>query len=176
MIKTLSSSRVYRSVTLLLVMVAVVGALIFILSKERSLIANQADTHATEDTRVADMIRIARYAREESSLVNDINIAFQSATDTVVVIEAFERVGKEAGVILDIGQAERVQLESGEQYLSILAQARGSWARVYGFVERLDTFPYEHQTVRIVFSKLSSDVGTVSEWEGGIEMRVKLTP
>lgn len=167
-----SSTRVYRAVAVLCVCMVVFVALVFMLQRERANITDQVDTHISEDVRVADLLKMSRLAREEAALVTAITTAFQSATDTIAVIEAVETAAEEAQVILTIRQAEKGD-ERGRAVLSMIADARGSWQNIYRFIAKLDAFPYERRTHRMYFTRIS-DASEASAWNVSVEMTVPL--
>lgn len=174
MTTTFSPKRMYRALVFVGIMICVAGALFFLLHRERVAISNQVDTHVSENTRVADLLRIARLAREEGSLVTDIASTFQSATDTVAVIESLENIRNKTRVLLTIRQAEKAQSDADGRFLMISADATGDWQSVYRFFAALDTFPYKHLTQKVSFSKITEPVKGRTEWVVTIEMKVFL--
>ncbi|MEN9647542.1 MAG: hypothetical protein RLY57_346 [Candidatus Parcubacteria bacterium] len=172
MITPFSTSRIYRAVGVMVIMMIVAGGVLLMLHIKQQTIVDSVDTHANEDTRIADLIRIARLADDNKDLVATISNAFQSATDTVAVIESIEALADAHNVELTINKAEKVVGTSNDTSLAISAEAVGSWAAVYRFVQSLDMFSYKHTTNRINFNK-NKEEGT---WVVTVEMNVLLTP
>jgi hypothetical protein len=171
--KPISSLRIYRSAAYVLIMAAIAGMLLFAIFSERKTITDQAGTHANEDIRVADMIKIARLAEEQKGLAARIEASFQSATDTVAIIEELERVASLANIKLEIGQAERVD-ENGENYLRITADAAGSWNDIYTFFADLDVFSYKHDMRKIDLIRSSATEADGGSWKASMEMNVHM--
>lgn len=172
MITPFSTSRIYRAVGVMVIMLIVAGGVLLTLHMKQQAIIDSVDTHANEDTRIADLIRIARLADDNQDLAITISNAFQSATDTVAVIESIESLADAHNVELAINKAEKITGTSDEILLAISAEAVGSWAAAYRFVQNLDLFSYKHTTSRINFNK-NKEEGT---WAVMVEMNVSLTP
>jgi hypothetical protein len=150
-------------------MIVITSSLLFVLHTKQQAIVDSVDTHANEDTRIADLIRIARLADDKQDLVGTISNAFQSATDTVAVIESLESLADMSNVELTINKAEKVVEVSNDTSLAISVEASGSWAAAYHFVQSLDVFSYMHTINRINFNK------NEDTWVVTVEMSVSLT-
>jgi Tfp pilus assembly protein PilO len=154
-------------------MIIIAGFSIFMFYSERNAFANRVDDHATEDTKVKDMLKIAKFVKENESLVTNISSRFISATDTVEIIEDIEKLGRVSGAVTNIHSAEKTKDENSD-YLIISTQASGSWSSLYKFVKSIDDLAYKHEINNLSFSEYH-DEKQASSWKLETEIKIYLS-
>lgn len=171
--KPFSPFRMYSSAIYVIVMVAIASGMLYLLFSERASLGQEATVQTTESTRVTDMIKIARLSRERADLIPRMEAAFQSATNTVAIIEAVEKSAASAGVTLTIRKAE-TDKKDNNQFLAINAEVQGSWNEVYRFMLELDMFPYKHDTQNMEFVKIGKSESGSDEWSARVDVWVHI--
>lgn len=153
--------------------IAAFGAVVFVYVSIKRTDAFVVATEETIRSRIEreNVLRgLARLADETASPRGELLTRVVSADDVASFIEEVERLGRQAGVSVEIGSVDIADSATADslQVMSLSARAEGSWDRAVRFVRAIETLPFGVSITDLSLDGLEAE-GT---WTASVSLEV----